>query len=142
MVSDDSDSIAYGEEDEKSTVYRASTAPPRPLTELEEFRRSEEFFLMEQAVMSSGQIIQKSNGKVDLDSPEGQKACKKYLKLMERMNLVQYFSHPLLRFLLQIFKTRTAARGYRHQFSKAYRILYKEGSLCYLTEILDSAQEG
>ena len=33
-------------------------------------------------------------------------------------------------------------RSYREQFSKAYKVLYKEGSLCYLTEILDSAQEG
>lgn len=35
-----------------------------------------------------------------------------------------------------------ATRKYREQFSKAYKVLYKEGSLCYLTEILDSAQEG
>jgi len=28
-----------------------------------------------------------------------------------------------------------------HYFPKAYRILYKDESLCYLTEILDSAQE-
>jgi 3-oxoacyl-[acyl-carrier-protein] synthase III len=35
-----------------------------------------------------------------------------------------------------------ASRKYREQFSKAYKVLYKEGSLCYLTEILDSAQEG
>ena len=40
------------------------------------------------------------------------------------------------------FKSQTASRDYRGEFSKAYKILYKEGSLCYLTEILDSAQEG
>ena len=27
------------------------------------------------------------------------------------------------------------------EFSKAYKVLYKQDSLCYLTEILDSAQE-
>ena len=32
-------------------------------------------------------------------------------------------------------------RQYRKQFSNAYKVLYKEGKLCYLTEILDSAQE-
>jgi len=41
-----------------------------------------------------------------------------------------------------VFKANCAARNYREQFSKAYKVLYKEGSLCYLTEILDSAQEG
>jgi len=33
----------------------------------------------------------------------------------------------------------TAQRTYRENFSKAYRILYQEGSLGYLIEILDSA---
>ena len=32
-------------------------------------------------------------------------------------------------------------RQYRKQFSNAYKVLYKDGKLCYLTEILDSAQE-
>lgn len=32
-------------------------------------------------------------------------------------------------------------RSYRQTFSNAYKVLYKEGKLCYLTEILDSAQE-
>jgi len=41
-----------------------------------------------------------------------------------------------------VFKACCTGRSYRDQFSKAYKVLYKEGSLCYLTEILDSAQEG
>jgi len=39
-------------------------------------------------------------------------------------------------------KIVTQSRDYRKEFSKAYKFLYKEGDLCYLTEILDSAQEG
>jgi hypothetical protein len=34
------------------------------------------------------------------------------------------------------------SREYRFNFSQAYKVLYKEGELSYLTEILDSAQEG
>ena len=34
------------------------------------------------------------------------------------------------------------SRDYRSTFSQAYKVLYKEGELSYLTEILDSAQEG
>jgi hypothetical protein len=46
----------YGEEDIEFTKLiplRASPAPPRPLTELEEFRRSSDFLLLENTVMLS-----------------------------------------------------------------------------------------
>lgn len=39
-------------------------------------------------------------------------------------------------------KIQTMKRDYRGEFSQAYKHLYKEGELSYLTEILDSAQEG
>ena len=39
-------------------------------------------------------------------------------------------------------KIVTRSREYRKDFSKAYKILYREDDLCYLTEVLDSAQEG
>ena len=39
-------------------------------------------------------------------------------------------------------KIPTHNREYRSGFSQAYKHLYKEGELSYLTEILDSAQEG
>jgi hypothetical protein len=35
---------------------RASTAPPRPLTEIEEFRRGPEFMLLENTVMTSDHL--------------------------------------------------------------------------------------
>lgn len=44
--------------------------------------------------------------------------------------------------LTQVFKANTVSRDYRSGFSQAYKVLYKEGRLSYLTEILDSAQEG
>ncbi|EGR33054.1 hypothetical protein IMG5_062790 [Ichthyophthirius multifiliis] len=42
----------------------------------------------------------------------------------------------------KILQIQTLCREYRKQFSKAYKILFKDNELCYLTEILDSAQEG
>ena len=107
---------------------RASTAPARPLTELEEFKRSSDFLLLENTVMLSGHLKQRQDNKYDLDSAEGQRACKRFLNQIER--------------LCEVFKASTPSRSYRDQFSKAYKVLYKSGSLCYLTEILDSAQEG
>lgn len=72
------------EEDEfefpKLIPIRASTAPPRPLTEIEEFRRSSDFLLLENTVMMSDHLKQRTaDEKYDLDSEDGQKACKRFL---------------------------------------------------------------
>ena len=69
-----------------------------------------------------------SGGKFDLDSEENQRVCKNYLAAIERFFL--------------ILQLKTQPRNYRDKFSKAYKVLYTDDSLCYLTEILDSAQEG
>ena len=66
--------------------------------------------------------------KFDLDSYEGQNSCKKFLNHIEK--------------LCESVEAKCNNRSYRKQFSNAYKVLYKEGKLCYLTEILDSAQEG
>lgn len=66
--------------------------------------------------------------KFDLDSFDGQSSCKKFLGHLER--------------LCESVEAKTQIRTYRKKFSNAYKVLYKEGKLCYLTEILDSAQEG
>lgn len=79
-------------------------------------------------MLCSAQLIHKEYEKLDLDSTEGQRICKKYMGLIEK--------------LCEVYDVNTASREYRKEFSKAYKILYKEGNLCYLTEILDSAQEG
>jgi hypothetical protein len=127
-TSDKEDFVPVFEEPEKKhNTLRASTAPARPLTDIEEFRRSSDFMLLEHTVMCASQLIQRHDQNYDLDSEEGQRACKKFLNQIERMT--------------EVFKVPTAPRTYRGDFSKAYRVLYKEGSLCYLTEILDSAQE-
>lgn len=110
------------------TIERAHTAPARPLTELEEFRGSNEFLNLESAAISAGEVITKSEGKLDLDSHEGHNKCKKFLNQIE--------------VLATSFKAFAVSRGYRKNFTRAYNVLYQEGSLCYLAEILDSAQEG
>eukprot|EP00345_Euplotes_harpa_P010289 CAMPEP_0168341858 /NCGR_PEP_ID=MMETSP0213-20121227/14989_1 /TAXON_ID=151035 /ORGANISM="Euplotes harpa, Strain FSP1.4" /LENGTH=334 /DNA_ID=CAMNT_0008348525 /DNA_START=42 /DNA_END=1048 /DNA_ORIENTATION=+ len=107
---------------------RASTAPARPLTELEDFRRSSDFLLLENAVMLSSKLMKRSDNKYDLDSSEGQRICKRFLGQIER--------------LCENFTVKTSSREYRSEFSQAYRVLFVDASLSYLTEILDSAQEG
>lgn len=112
----------------KHMALRASTAPSRPLTEIEEFRRSSDYLLLEHTILCSSKLSQRIDNKYDLDSDHGQRCCKKLLNQLEN--------------LCETFKVKCASRDYRNHFSKAYKVLYKEGSLCYLTEILDSAQEG
>ena len=75
--------------------------------------------------MLSQKLIQRNDNKYDLDTTDGQRTCKRFLNQLEK--------------LADTFKAETASRIYRKEFSKAYRVLFKEGSLCYLTEILDSA---
>jgi len=50
---------------------RASTAPARPLTELEEFKRTPEFLLLENIFMLCQKLIKRNDDKYDLDSSEG-----------------------------------------------------------------------
>lgn len=63
--------------------------------------------------------------KFDLDSYEGQSSCKKFLHHIEK--------------LANSIEIKSEERSYWKTFSNAYKVLYKEGKLCYLTEILDSA---
>lgn len=55
----------------KLIPIRAQTAPPRPLTEIEEFRRSSDFLLLENTVMMCDHLKQRTDEKYDLDSDDG-----------------------------------------------------------------------
>jgi hypothetical protein len=76
----------------------------------------------------SEHLKQPQDDKYDLYSDDGRRACKRFLNQIER--------------LCEVFNANCGSRLYRDQFSKTYKEFYKEGALCYLTEILHSAQEG
>lgn len=78
------------EELSQGMPLRASSAPARPLTELEDFRRSSDFLLLENAVMLSSKLMKRSDNKYDLDSSEGQRICKRFLSQIERLWEVSY----------------------------------------------------
>jgi len=107
---------------------RAVTAPARPRTDLQKFKSSAAFAILESAAIHAGQLIQREDGKFDLESTEGQKQCWKFLIQVEGM--------------IEGLNVQVGSRSYRNKFTKAYKMLYKDGSLCYLTEVLDAAQEG
>jgi hypothetical protein len=68
--------------------------------------------------------------KVELDSDQGASFCRNFLVCVER--------------LYEILQIAPVNKEYRLKFSKAYRVLYnqhQDNQLCFLPEILDSAQE-
>jgi hypothetical protein len=107
---------------------RARSAPPAPLTAFQSFKRSKEFLKLEETVRCINDLIYKDDGKMDLDTGEGNNAGKKLLYSIEE--------------LMHSFAIQCNDRKYRDKFSQAYKVLYTNYSLCYLTEILSSAQEG
>ena len=119
-LNDDSDSESY-------KIQRRNSVPNNPLTEIEVYKEKKEFYYLKKAAEANTRLMADSNNKYDLDSQEGLKHCRKFLSYIEK--IINYMQIPVM------------SRKYRASFTQAYKILYKEGSLCYLTEILDSAQE-
>ena len=113
----------------KSKNRRSRSAPPRPLTELEELRSSYEFECLESSALSLNRLVYKEDESLDLESFSGYYLCGKYLESIQKLSLA-----------LHIIPCN---REYRKKFSQPYKTLYDEHrSFSYLTEILDSAQEG
>jgi len=107
---------------------RTKSAPPRFLGFVESFKDTRKFFILEAASIAAENLIFRPDEKIDLDCPVGAVNCKSFLIKIE--SLVSAFNIPFV------------DRCYRDEFSLPYRTLYAEDSLCYLTEVLDSAQEG
>jgi hypothetical protein len=107
---------------------RPRSSPPRPQNDLEECRGSKQFLDLEAASRAARCLILRDNGKLDLDSTDGHHNCRLFLSMVEA--------------LAMSLNATCASRQYRDKFTITYKVLYKEGTLCYLTEILDSAQEG
>jgi len=64
---------------------RSATVPSIPNSEIEEFKRCTEFLLIEHCVLCAEHIVQNVDSKFDLESPEGNKAAKRFLKQLEHM---------------------------------------------------------
>ena len=109
-----------------SQGQRARTAPLKPGGKhSDQFKLTPGFSQLEQAAVCAVQLVQRGDMKFDLDSYEGQNSCKKFLTQIEK--------------LCDSVEAKFQNRVYRKKFSNAYKVLYKDGKLCYLTEILDSA---
>jgi hypothetical protein len=65
---------------------RASTAPVRPINEVEEFKWSSQYSNLKKAVLyCNSLIILQPDTKFDVDSEEGAEICKKFLEQLEKL---------------------------------------------------------
>ena len=92
------------------------------------FKKSSQFKILESTYYNANKLnMIKNEGKFDFESNDGSEICRQTLQQLEQ--------------LILSFNIKISNRDYRKKFTKAYIFLYQEDSLCYLTEILDSAQE-
>ena len=99
-----------------------------PFNKFYTFKKSYQFKILESTYYNTNKLnMIKTQGKFDFESEEGNEICKECLQNIEN--------------LIKSLKVKISNRDYRKKFTKAYIFLYQEDSLCYLTEILDSAQE-
>ena len=107
---------------------RIPSAPLKLINEFEEFKYSSQYINLEKAFLYANKLILiRNEGKFDIESEEGNEICRKFLHQIEALTIS--------------LGLKGNSREYRKNFSKAYIYLFDEDSLCYLTEILDSAQE-
>jgi hypothetical protein len=65
---------------------RAATAPTKPLNEVEEFKWSTHYINLEKCVIYCNKlIVLQPEAKFDVDSEEGNEACKKFLEQLEKL---------------------------------------------------------
>ena len=111
-----------------SKKARVSSAPSNVLKDFEKFIQSPQYINIEKAfIYANNLFLLKGENNFEMGTEEGNEICHKLLNqiecLMDSMNI------------------KGENRDYRKKFTKAYYYLFEENHLCFLTEILDSAQE-
>ena len=113
---------------EFSRHKRKNSAPFHLINEFQEFKYSSQYInLLKAFTYANNLIIITGEDRFDMDSDSGVSSCKKYLNQIE--------------LLMISMGLKGENREYRKKFTKAYYYLYDKKKLCYLTEILGSAQE-
>lgn len=111
-----------------SKKKRKNSAPLHLINEFQEFKYSSQYInLLKAFTYANNLILIKGEDRFDTDSTSGAKACKKFLNQLE--------------LLMTSFGLKGENREYRKKFTKAYFYLFEKKKLCFLTEILGSAQE-
>lgn len=115
-----------------STVSKTEV---RETFDIFDFKKSVVYKSIEQAALIGEGLEYRTNEEdgrklLDLDSNSGSQVCQGFLGCLERL-------------ATQAFEQKLDPKGYRDSFSASYKLLFQKSAECgYLTEVLDSAQEG
>ena len=107
---------------------RKNSDPLHLINEFQEFKYSPQYVnLIKAFTYANNLILIRGEDRFDIDSDSGARACKKFLNQIE--------------LLMLSFDLKGENRDYRKKFTKAYFYLFDKKKLCFLTEVLGSAQE-
>ena len=111
-----------------SKQERVLSAPSIALNDFQKFIQSPQYINLEKAFLYANNLfLLKGENNFEIGTEEGNEICHKLLNQIE--------------VLMISMNIKGENRDYRKKFTKAYYYLFEENKLCFLSEILDSAQE-
>ena len=104
------------------------TSPNKNINNFQKFIKSPQYSDLHKTFLCANKIFKlKGDNNFEIGTDEGNEICQEFLNQIE--------------VLMKSLEIKGHDREYRKQFTKAYYLLFEENKLCFLSEILDSAQE-
>jgi len=104
------------------------TSPNKNINNFQKFIKSQQYSDLHKTFLCANKIFKlKGDNNFEIGTDEGNEICQEFLNQIE--------------VLMKSLEIKGHDREYRKKFTKAYYLLFEENKLCFLSEILDSAQE-
>ena len=104
------------------------TSPNKNYNNFQKFIKSPQYSDLQKTFLCANKIFKlKGDNNFEIGTDEGNEICQEFLNQIE--------------VLMKSLEIKGHDREYRKKFTKAYYPLFEENKLCFLSEILDSAQE-
>ena len=104
------------------------TSPNKNYNNFQKFIKSPQYSDLQKTFLCANKIFKlKGDNNFEIGTDEGNEICQEFLNQIE--------------VLMKSLEIKGHDREYRKKFTKAYYTLFEENKLCFLSEILDSAQE-
>ena len=106
----------------------SSSSPNKNFNNYQKFIKSQQYSDLQKTFIYANKIFRlKGENNFEIGTDEGNEICQEFLNQIE--------------VLMKSMEIKGNDREYRKKFTKAYYLLFEENKLCFLSEILDSAQE-
>ena len=104
------------------------TSSNKNINNFQKFIKSPQYSDLHKTFLCANKIFKlKGDNNFEIGTDEGNEICQEFLNQIE--------------VLMKSLEIKGHDREYRKKFTKAYYLLFEENKLCFLSEILDSAQE-